>query len=99
MVAYTGLRLVLFLVPFGLLLLVGVDGIWALLVAFIFSSVVSVFALSRQRDQVSTSLVARRERMRESLSQRTADEDAWDEAQRATSSDDRSEESPRDPSS
>jgi hypothetical protein len=83
MVTYTLLRLVLFLVPFGLLLAVGVAPIWAMLIGFVVSSLISIFALNRQRDQVSVSLVRRRERIRASMAERTASEDAWDEAQRA----------------
>lgn len=83
MITYSLARLVLFGVPFVLLLLVGVDLFWSLLIAFVLSAVVSIFLLSRLRDQVSTGLVERRERIAERMAARSKAEDAWDEAQRS----------------
>ena len=82
-VAYSLSRFGLFLVPFLVLLLFHVPLMWAVLIAFVFSSLISIFVLSRQRDRVSTSLVERRERIKQTMADRTAAEDAWDDAQRA----------------
>jgi len=82
MIAYSLARLVLFGVPFVLLLLVGVDLFWSLLIAFVLSALVSIFLLSGLRDQVSTGLVERRERIAERMAARSKAEDAWDEAHR-----------------
>jgi hypothetical protein len=90
---YSLSRLALFLVPFLVLVVLHVPVMWSVLIAFVLSSLVSIFLLSRQRDQVSSALVTRRERMKETMAQRTAAEDAWDDAARDASSD-----PPEDPS-
>lgn len=81
-VAYTVLRIALFAVPFGVLLLLRVPAAMALLIAFVLSAALSIFVLSRLRDAMSASLVERRDRAREAKAKRAAAEDAWDEAQR-----------------
>jgi Protein of unknown function (DUF4229) len=85
MLTYTALRLALFVVPFGVLLALGTDLLWAMLVAAFFSGIVSVFLLSRQRDAVSVAIASRTERARQRMAERTAAEDAWDDAQRGAS--------------
>jgi uncharacterized membrane protein len=80
-IAYTAARLLLFAVPFGLLLLF-VPVVWAVLIAFVFSAIVSVFVLSRMRDAWSASLAGRADRTRARMAERAAAEDAWDEEQR-----------------
>jgi len=83
MLVYTLLRLVLFAAPFLLLLAVGMDVVWALLIAAILSSFVSLFVLGRFRDQLSISLSERKERIRVRMAERETSEDAWDDEQRA----------------
>jgi hypothetical protein len=83
-VTYSLLRFALFLVPFVVLVVVQVPVMWAVLIAFVVSSLVSIVVLSRQRDRVSTSIVERRERVKTTLAERTAAEDAWDDARRGT---------------
>jgi hypothetical protein len=86
-VTYSLARLGLFLVPFLVLLVLHVALMWAVLIAFVLSSLVSIFVLSRQRDRVSTSIVERRDRIQQTMADRTAAEDSWDEAQRGASPD------------
>ncbi|HVQ18220.1 MAG TPA: DUF4229 domain-containing protein [Actinomycetes bacterium] len=88
MLVYTGLRLLLFLVPFGILMAVQVPFIWSLLVAALASSFVSIFVLSRFRDQVSVALSQRSSRVKERMAERQQSEDAWDEAHRTDGSGD-----------
>jgi hypothetical protein len=83
MLVYTGLRLLLFVVPFGLLVALGMDVVWALLTAAIVSSIASIFVLSRYRDALSVALSQRGERARARSAERARSEDAWDEARRA----------------
>lgn len=61
---YTLLRLALLTVTAGVLWLAGLRGWLLLLVAFIVSGAISIFALSRARDEVSSSLVHRQETIR-----------------------------------
>ncbi len=83
MLVYTGFRLLLFGVPFAVLMAVGVDFVWSVLIAAIGSSIASIFMLTRYRDQLSESLSTRSERMRARSVEREQSEDAWDEARRA----------------
>jgi hypothetical protein len=85
MLTYTALRVGLFVVPFLVLLALGLDLLWAMLVAAFFSGMVSIFLLSRQRDAVSVAITSRSERARQRMAERTAAEDAWDDAQRRAS--------------
>lgn len=81
--AYSAARLILFLVPFLLLLLV-LDPLPALVIAFVASALASIFVLSRMRDAMSVSLSTRAERANQKMAERAASEDAWDEAQRTS---------------
>lgn len=81
---YTALRAAIFVVPFVVLLVVGVQLVWALLIAALASSLASVFLLSKQRDQMSIALSGRSERMRQRMAEREAAEDEWDDARRAS---------------
>jgi hypothetical protein len=85
MLTYTALRVGLFVVPFLVLLALGLDLLWAMLVAAFFSGIVSIVLLSRQRDAVSVAITSRSERARQRMAERTAAEDAWDDAQRRAS--------------
>ena len=58
---YTGLRALLFVGVFGLLLLAGLRGLPALLGALLVSSVASVFVLRGARDRATAALAARQE--------------------------------------
>lgn len=65
---YTFLRLALLAVTAGALYLVGLRDWMLLFVAFLVSGIISIVVLNRARDEVSTSLVARRERINERMS-------------------------------
>jgi uncharacterized membrane protein len=82
--AYTSLRLTLFLLPFVALLAILRDVFWALLGAAVISGVTSLFVLSRRRDEMSAALAERQARAEERLQERAAAEDAWDDEQRGT---------------
>jgi uncharacterized membrane protein YphA (DoxX/SURF4 family) len=82
-VSYSVARIALFLVVFGAAVLLGLATVWALVVGLIVSMVASFFLLSRQRDAISANVVARAERSRQRMAERTAAEDAWDEANRS----------------
>ena len=65
---YTFLRLALLAVTAGVLYLVGLRDWMLLFAAFLLSGVISIVLLNRARDEVSTSFVARRERINERMS-------------------------------
>ena len=83
MLIYTAMRIGLFVVPFAVLLLLGFDLFWALVAAAFVSGIVSIFALSRQRDAVSSAISTRGERSQRRMAERAAAEDAWDDEQRS----------------
>lgn len=84
LVRYTALRALVFAVVAALLWIFGLRGYWLLLVAILLSGFVSLFALNRSRDELSTAFVTRREKTRQRMADRTAAEDAWnDEIRRA----------------
>jgi len=72
---YTLLRLGLLAVTAGVLYLVGVRGWLLLLLAFLISGLVSIFALNRARDDVSVSLATRRETINDRLEQPSAEDE------------------------
>ena len=80
---YSVLRVMLFVVPFSILGIADVPFLWALLIAFLLSAVVSLFALSGQRDAMSAAVMRRSERVKATMAEREAAEDAWDDEQRA----------------
>jgi membrane protein implicated in regulation of membrane protease activity len=84
---YTLARLVLFVIPFALLLLVS-EFFTALLVAFLFSAIVSIFLLRKQREALARSVATRAQRANEKMAERAAAEDAWDDANRVDDADD-----------
>lgn len=79
---YTLLRLLMLAVAGALLWLLGVRGFWLLLVAVFVSGVISIFVLSRSRDQVSAALHDRVGTINRRLQERAAAEDAWDQERR-----------------
>ncbi|MGH8775373.1 MAG: DUF4229 domain-containing protein [Jiangellaceae bacterium] len=80
---YTLLRLLIFGVVTALLWIVGVQELWLLVLASIFlSGVVSVFVLSRSRDAASAALDRRMSQIKRRMNERTAAEDAWNDAER-----------------
>jgi hypothetical protein len=81
---YTALRLLLFVVVAALLWIIGIRDYWLLLFAILVSGGLSLFVLSRSRDELSASLVNRRERIRQRLAERTAAEDAWNDQVRSS---------------
>lgn len=64
---YSLLRLALLAVTAGVLYLVGLRDWLLLFAAFLVSGIISIVLLNRARDEVSTSLVARRERINERM--------------------------------
>jgi membrane protein implicated in regulation of membrane protease activity len=64
---YTFLRLALLAVTAGVLYLVGLRDWMLLFVAFLVSGIISIVLLNRARDEVSTSFVARRERINDAM--------------------------------
>lgn len=80
-VTYSLARLVLFVVPFSVLYFVA-DFLTAVLVAFLFSAIASIFLLRRQRESLSTSIATRADRANQKMAERAAAEDDWDDAQR-----------------
>jgi hypothetical protein len=87
LLVYTGLRLVLFAIPFLILLLLSVPLVWSLLLSALLSSVASLFLLGRFRDQLSIAFSARRERVRQRMAGCEQAEDQWDETRRQGESD------------
>jgi hypothetical protein len=83
--AYSIARLALFLLPF-LILVIFLDPMLALVIAFVVSAVASIFVLSRMRDAMSVSITTRAERAQQKMAERAASEDAWDEARRTDGS-------------
>ena len=81
---YTLARLglfVLFLVP---LILVTRNLFVSLITAAIASSVLSIFVLRRQRDALSEAIATRGDRAKQTMADRAASEDAWDDERRLT---------------
>lgn len=78
---YTLLRLLLFAVVAALCWIVELRGFLLVLVAVFVSGLVSIVVLRRPRDEVSAGLSERLSTIRGRLD-RTAEEDAWDEARR-----------------
>ena len=79
---YTLARFAIFLglVAIGLVI---IDSPFIVLVtAAILSSIISIFALRKQRDALSASIAARAERANRRMAERAASEDSWDDVQR-----------------
>jgi uncharacterized membrane protein len=81
MAAYSLGRLVLFAVPFAVLYFVA-DFFTALLIAFLVSAAASIFLLRKQREAMSVSIATRAARANEKMAERSAVEDALDDAER-----------------
>lgn len=73
---YTLSRLALFAATAGVLFIVGARGFLLLALAILISGVISFVLLSRQRDAVSSSVTERAARIKESLAEGAAREDA-----------------------
>ena len=76
---YTALRALIFVIVAALLWIVGLRGFLLLLFALLISGVVSLFVLNRSRDQLSTALVDRQQRVRQRMADRKSAEDAWND--------------------
>ena len=59
---YTVLRLLFFFVPLGVLIAVGLDWLWALLISTVLAFVLSMFLLRRPREATSIALHEAQER-------------------------------------
>lgn len=78
-VRYTAARVALFGVAVGALYLLGARGLLLLALAILVSGLLSLVALSGQRDQMSSSFVHRYRDVRRRLDEGAADEDAYPE--------------------
>lgn len=87
---YTLLRLLILVVVGALVWLIwpGLPVLAVLLVAVFVSGLISIFVLNRSRDEVSARLDRRVSTIKARLNERTAAEDAWDEVQRESASED-----------
>jgi membrane protein implicated in regulation of membrane protease activity len=72
---YTLLRLALLAVVAGILYLVGLRGFWLLLLAFLVSGGISLFALSRARDDVSRAITSRSQTIQQRLDEGASRQD------------------------
>lgn len=79
---YTAARVALFGAALGALYLLGARGLLLFGLAIVVSGLVSLVVLSRQRDVLSSALVRRYRAVRRRLDERTAAEDAADDARR-----------------
>lgn len=79
---YLLLRVLVFAAVAALLMLTGLPGWWVLLVAVLVSGLISIFALRRTRDDVSTSLSDRLSTIKRRIDESTRAEDDWDNARR-----------------
>jgi Mn2+/Fe2+ NRAMP family transporter len=75
MALYTSMRLLLFVVCFGLIYLAGARAFLLLALALVSSGIVSYVVLSRQRDAMSGALVSTLRGFRERLNAGTSSED------------------------
>lgn len=82
MLKYTVLRLLLLVATWGVLILLGVPGIWSLVFAALFSMVTSLFVLRGPREEaargIEQRLEARREARRRRADAQRVDEDDED---------------------
>jgi hypothetical protein len=79
---YTLARLAIFLVLLAVLAVLIRNAFVAVVTAAILSSIISLFALRRQRDALSASIASRAQRANDRMAERAASEDTWDNAQR-----------------
>src|SRR5512145_1239486 len=82
LVRYTALRFLVFAVVVALLWLFWLRGFWLLLAGVLLSGFVSLFALNRSRDELSSAYVQRREKIKQRMADRAAAEDAWNDEAR-----------------
>ena len=87
-VTYTLARLAIFAVLLAIGLMVIQNAFVALVTAAILSSIISIFALRRQRDALAASIAGRAQRANERMAERAASEDSWDDAQRGSGASD-----------
>ncbi len=79
---YTLARLTIFLVLLAVLAVVIRNAFVAVVTAAILSSIISIFALRKQRDALSASIASRAQRANDKMAERAASEDSWDNARR-----------------
>jgi hypothetical protein len=79
---YSLARLALFALLAVIVMVVTQNLFIALITAAILSSVISIFALRKQRDALSASIASRAQRASQKMAERSASEDSWDDAQR-----------------
>jgi Protein of unknown function (DUF4229) len=80
---YSASRLALFAAVAGVLYLVGARSFLLLVLAFLISGLIAWPLLGRQRDQMARTVEQRVSRTRSAMTERTAAEDAADDARRA----------------
>ena len=79
---YTLARLAIFMVLFALCIALIRNAFVAVVTAAILSSIISIFALRKQRDALSASIASRARRANDRMAERAASEDSWDSARR-----------------
>ena len=79
---YTLARLAIFLVLLAVLVALTRNAFVAVVTAAILSSIISIFALRKQRDALSASIASRAQRANDRMAERAASEDSWDDARR-----------------
>ena len=82
--SYTVLRLVFLFVPFGLLLALGVEWYWAILVATVLAFALSLLLLRKPREATATALYEAQQRRKQPAapSDEEAAEEAYEQQQR-----------------
>lgn len=72
---YTSLRLALFVLSFLVLVLVGLDGVYAAIGAILLSAVLSLFLLKNQRNALAESVAQRQQKWSKRMNDATTKED------------------------
>ena len=72
---YTTLRLALFILSFLILILVGMEGVFAAIGAIILSSVLSLFLLKNQRNALAQTMMSRQAKWSQKMKDATTKED------------------------
>lgn len=72
---YTSLRLALFVLSFLVLVLVGLDGVYAAIGAILLSAVLSLFLLKNQRNALAESVAQRQQKWSQRMKEAETKED------------------------
>lgn len=72
---YTTLRMALFLIPFVVLLLLGVEPVFAAIAAILISAALSLFLLKNQRNALAVTVAQRQQKWSKKINDATTKED------------------------